>query len=115
MRRSSEESALQAYMAVTSASSRLAGVTEGDCIAASSRPLLPERTANLPVHTSEGGGGGGRGGGATHMSALIPCISDAATLALACSSAAAIDTRLLIIASMTGVRPSLSAASTSAP
>ena len=55
----SEESPLQAYMAVTSASSRLAGVTEGDCMAASSKPLFPDRTANLTACWSKRAGEGG--------------------------------------------------------
>jgi hypothetical protein len=112
MRSSSEESPLQAYIAVTSASSRLAGMTEGDCMAASSRPLLPDRTANLPVCKLRKGG---EDEIAAHMSELMPCISVAATLAFACSRATATDTQFLMIASMRGVRPSLSLASMSAP
>jgi hypothetical protein len=121
MRSSSEESALQAYIAVTNANSRLAGLTEGDCMAASSRPLLLDRTANLPVCKLRrgwigGGGGGGEGGEiASHMSELMPCISVAATLAFACKRATATDTQFLIIASIRGVRPSLSVASILAP
>jgi hypothetical protein len=52
---------------------------------------------------------------AAHMRELMPCMSAATTLAFACNSAPATEIRLLMMDVIRGVRPSLSAASISAP